>query len=66
MKIQLRDKILTADSLQDDTWNDIFALYILGSFSGLEDPAKRLLEAYFDARPGFKPPPGQRQTKPWA
>ncbi|KAH8903702.1 hypothetical protein BR93DRAFT_930860 [Coniochaeta sp. PMI_546] len=54
MRINLRDKILTADSLEEIWW-DIFTLYVLCSFTGLQDVARALLEAYFDAHPGSKP-----------
>jgi len=57
MKIELRDKILTTSSLQDEVWGDVFALYVLCSFSGLRDAARGLLEAYFDAQPDFEPHP---------
>ncbi|KAK4234023.1 hypothetical protein C8A03DRAFT_47555 [Achaetomium macrosporum] len=65
MKLQLRDKILTGISkcLQENVWHEIFQLYLLGTFSELHDPAKALLEAYFDVQPGFTPTPGSQDKE---
>ncbi|KAK4233849.1 hypothetical protein C8A03DRAFT_19146 [Achaetomium macrosporum] len=65
MKLRLRDEILTgtSENLQENVWHDIFQLYLLCSFSGLQDHAKALLEAYFDAQPGFEPPRGSQAKR---